>query len=168
VQLRFALVFAAVAAVLLSIYAFPYSERGAVTRAFDAYLSGYAHMAGALLSLFDRHVSVTGTMINGRYALRIVKTCDAMEVNLLFVAAIVAFPAPWKRKLIALASGIGILAAVNLTRICSLYFVGLYAPSAFEAIHLEVWPLILVAVAVTMFVGWARWTSTPPATQPAA
>ena len=66
VQLRFALVFAAVAGVLLSIYGFPYAEGGAVARVFEAYLSAYAHVAGALLSLFDRSVSVSGTLINGR------------------------------------------------------------------------------------------------------
>ena len=63
-----------------------------------------------------------------------------METNLLFVSAIVALPAPWRRKFVALGAGVAILAAVNLTRICSLYYVGLYAPAAFDAIHLEVWP----------------------------
>ena len=91
-----------------------------------------------------------------------------METNLLFVAAVVALPGTWRRKLVAVGAGVAALAAVNLARICSLYFVGLYAPSAFDAIHLEVWPLILVAVAVVMFVAWARWTTSPPAAQRAA
>ena len=91
-----------------------------------------------------------------------------METNLLFVSAIVALPAPWRRKLVALGAGVAILAAVNLTRICSLYYVGLYAPAAFDAIHLEVWPLILVALAVATFVAWARWTTSPPAVHAAA
>lgn len=66
-------------------------------RLFDGYLAGYARAAGALLSLFDPAVRVSGPEIHGRYPLVIVRDCDAMEVNILFVSAVLAFPAGWAR-----------------------------------------------------------------------
>jgi hypothetical protein len=47
----------------------------------------------------------------------------------------------------------------NIARICSLYFIGIYRPKLFELWHIEVWPLILIAVAVTAFLLWTVWAN---------
>jgi exosortase/archaeosortase family protein len=120
-------------------------------------------MAGRLLAIVDSSVHVSQDVIGGRYALRMVKTCDAMEANLLFVAAVVAFPAPWPRKVAAAIAGVGALIAVNVVRICSLYFVGVHLPTAFEIVHLELWPLAMVAIAAGLFLICARWMTVRPA-----
>jgi exosortase/archaeosortase family protein len=118
--------------------------------------------------LFDPRVVVQGNVVTGRYALSIVKTCDAMEANLLFLAAVLAFPAApapvkrrWPRKLLAALAGIAAISALNVARICSLYAVGIYYPSAFELFHIEVWPLLLIGAAAALFAVAARWLSRP-------
>ena len=161
-RLRFALIFGATALVLFSLYGFPYAEEGSVQRWFDGYLRAYAHLAGAALRIFDHHVAVSDNVITGRFSLSIVKTCDAMEANLLFLAAIAAFPAPWWRKVIAGGVGLVLLVVVNVFRICSLYFLGVYAPSVFEVAHIEVWPIIIILATVAEFVGWTFWMSGAP------
>jgi exosortase H (IPTLxxWG-CTERM-specific) len=143
-QLRFVLTFVAAAAVLFSLYSFPYAENGISETWFQGYLRAYARLAGSILSIFDGQVDVAGTVIGGRYWLRIVKTCDAMEANLLFLAAVFAFPARWSRKAVAALLGIVVLVGVNVIRICSLYFIGLYLPARFELFHAELWPLLLI------------------------
>jgi exosortase/archaeosortase family protein len=157
-RLRFAAVFAAVAGVALALYSFPYAAHGIREGAFTWYLAAYARAAGAVIRLTDPTVRVTGVEITGRTSLTIAKNCDAMDVNLLLVAAMVAFPAPWRRRLAGIAAGGGLVSAVNVLRIVTLYHLNVHAPRAFEVVHGEAWPLLMVALAVTVFAIWTRWT----------
>jgi len=90
--------------------------------------------------------------------LTVAKNCDAMDVNLLLAAAMIAFPAPWKRRLVGIVAGVGLLSVVNLLRIVALYQINVHAPRAFEFIHAEVFPLVMVALAVGAFGVWSRWS----------
>jgi exosortase/archaeosortase family protein len=161
-RLRFALIFAAVSGVLLAFYSFPYAAHGVREDLFNAYLSGYAWIAGGVLRLTDPSVHVAGTELVGRTSLVVAKNCDAMDVNILFLAAIVAFPAPWSRRAIGAAAGLGLLVVANVIRIVSLYHVAAASPRAFEFVHGEAWPLAMVALAVTAFLVWARWSARSP------
>ena len=156
-RIRFAAVFALVGGGLLAAYSFPYAQHGVREDWFARYLAVYARLAGGVLRLFDGGVRVVGNDIVGRTSLTVAKNCDAMDVSLLFAAAVVAFPARWSRRLVGLCVGVAALTAVNVLRIASLYFVDLRWPSAFETIHAEVWPLALVAFAAAAFLVWSRW-----------
>ncbi len=156
-RLRFAAVFALVGGGLLTLYSFPYAQHGLREDWFHGYLRAYARLAGLVLHVFDPAVRVVGTDIVGRTSLTVAKNCDAMDVTLLFAGAIVAFPAPWARRLAGIAAGFAALTIINVLRIASLYFVILRWPSAFETVHAEVWPLAIVALAATAFLLWSRW-----------
>ena len=156
-RLRFALIFAATGGALLTLYSFPYAEHGVREDWFARYLALYARLAGLVLRVFDSGVRVVGNDIVGRVSLTVAKNCDAMDVTLLFAAAVVAFPAPWRRRLVGIAAGVAALTVVNVLRIASLYFVDLRWPSAFETIHAEVWPLAIVVLAASAFLAWSRW-----------
>ncbi|HVZ74967.1 MAG TPA: archaeosortase/exosortase family protein [Polyangia bacterium] len=161
-RLRFAAIFVVVGGVLMALYSFPYAGHGIREDGFVAFLSFYARLTGAVLRLFDGGVHVVGTDIVGRTTLTVAKNCDAMDINILFAAAVVASPAPWRRRALGLLVGLPALVVVNVVRIATLYFVELRAPRAFEVVHAEVWPLALVAIAVAAFLSWSRWA------QPAA
>jgi exosortase/archaeosortase family protein len=161
--IRFCLTFLAVAGALSLLYAFPYAKNGAVERAFDQYLAAYARAAGALLSLFDSEVRVVGDRILGRYPLQIVKDCDAMDAKILLASAIAAFPARTRDRVIGVIACVFGIFVANLTRIASLYFVGIHAPDSFEFAHRELFPLLLVALAAVLFLGWVRWVRREPA-----
>jgi exosortase H (IPTLxxWG-CTERM-specific) len=158
-QRRFALRFIAFGLPLFALYTFPYEENGMSEAWFTRYLSGYARVAGGALSLIEPGIHVSGQDILGRYGLRIIKSCDAMEAVILFMAAVLAFPAAWRTRLIGVALGTLAIVTVNVIRICSLYYVGVYRQAQFEFYHLEVWPLILVASAGLAFVAWSRWAT---------
>jgi exosortase/archaeosortase family protein len=141
--------------VLFVVYCFPYGEHGLSETWFHSYLAGYARMAGGLISLIDPTAQVLGTEIHGRYAVKIVKSCDAMETNILFSAAVLAFPSTWQRRIVALLLGLALLGSINLLRIFSLYVVGLIRPGAVEVLHLDIWPMVMVAAATLAFLGAA-------------
>jgi exosortase/archaeosortase family protein len=153
----FVLRFVLIAAVLLLFYAYPYPAGTFMSTLFERFLSGYAQTAGALLRQIDPTVHVVRNRIEGRFPLAIVRDCDAMQVNILFVSAVAAFPAgPW-RRCAGVAIGLGLLVVANLSRIVSLYFIGVASPDSFELAHREVWPLVLIAIAVGIFLAWTRW-----------
>lgn len=156
-RVRFAVGFVVLAGILFTIYTLPTDQGGISESVFSSYLGWYARMTGHVLALFDPAVSVHGQDVVGRYNLRIVRNCDAMEANILFASAVLAFPGSWRKRLVGVLLGIPLLVAVNVLRICSLYYVGIHWPSAFEVFHLEVWPLILIASGVAAFLIWATW-----------
>jgi len=160
--LRFVASFALTSGALFCVYfvvAFPYS--GLPYLGYTAYLRFYALAAGTVLHAFDPAVSVSGDVINGRASLSIVRGCDASEVLVLLSAAVLAAGVyPWRLRVLGVLAGAAAVTMANIVRICSLYCVSVYFPSAFEACHLEIWPLGLIVLAVVFFVAWARWAST--------
>jgi exosortase/archaeosortase family protein len=155
---RFVVVFALLAGTGLALYFFPYEQVGLRSEGFfDAYLSCYARVTGTVLRAVDPAVGVTGSTITGRFAMRIVRSCDAMEANILFVSAALAFPAAALRKAQAVVVGLAALVGCNVARLCCLYFVGVYAPARFDFAHYEAWPLAMVAFATVDFFLCARW-----------
>ena len=160
-SLKFVSVFALTSAVLLAIYYFPYVE-GTVMRAWiSCYLHAYAAVAGTVLHWFDASVHVDGQDIVGRYSLRIVRTCDAMDVKILFVSAVMAWPAPWRRKAVAAIVGATMLFIVNVARICALYYVGICVPAFFKMAHHELLPALVLVVAVGAFILFTAWAQLP-------
>jgi exosortase H (IPTLxxWG-CTERM-specific) len=156
---RFVLAFTLVAGSLLAFYYLPRTADDAVERWTSAYLRIYTRMASWPIGIFDPNVSAHGNLLAGRFSMQIVKSCDAMEANILFAAAVIAFPSPWRRKVIALVAGLVALVGVNLLRLFVLYWVGVFAPSAFDFLHLDVWPLLMIVSAMIDFVFCVRWTS---------
>lgn len=154
---RFAVTYVVLAAVLFSIYGFPFELFGARSDWLTPYLAAYARLAGGVLHCFDPSVVVSGTRIDGRFSLQIVRNCDAIEINILFACAVLAFPSPLARKLLVLAGGLAALVAANVLRICLLYFIGASAPAWFRVAHEELLPLVLVIAATCLFLTGARY-----------
>lgn len=150
-QGRFVLKFLGIASVLLLLYCFPYKENGLSERGFDWFLASYARLAKVAIGLFDPSAVLLGNEIHGRFAVRIIKGCDAMEAKILFVSAVLAFPGAWSRKLLVALGGLGLLTLVNVARIATLYVAGTLKPSLVEPLHFETWPFIMVTVAGLLF-----------------
>ena len=159
----FLLRFTTIGGAAFGLYAFPFELFGVKQDWLSFYLAAYARLAGALLKLFEGDVVVNGNTIQGRFPLQIVRTCDAAEISILFATAVLAFPAPWRSKLVALLVGLPCLVAANLLRICTLYFIGTIRPNWFKVSHEEVWPLVLVAFAAFAFARAARFMTRPQA-----
>ena len=149
---RYLLVAIVVAIPLLAVYFYPYAEGGTWMAGIRSYLAAYTKAVGAVVSLFDPQIVVGGTTIRGpRFSMQIVKTCDAMEVNILLVAALAAFPMPLVRKPLVMLASFALIASVNLGRLCMLYWVGVHVPAWFDRIHQTLAPLLMVAAALAIF-----------------
>jgi exosortase/archaeosortase family protein len=150
--LRYPLVVAAIAAPLFALYAYPYADTSAMVASMQSYLAAYAKMVGAVISLFDPNITVNGNRIVGKiFSMSIVKTCDAMEVNILLAAALAGFPMPLRRRLVAVLAACVALVALNVLRLCVLYWLGVHTPAWFERAHQVLAPFAMVACALAIF-----------------
>lgn len=144
---------------LYAVYHYPYPPGSAPERMFGMVLGTYASATGAILNLLGPEVTVHGQSVSNGFDMRVVKSCDAMEAKCLFVAAVLAFPAPWLRRVIGVVAGLAALIGMNLVRLCSLYFIGLHWPSWFDVAHEEVWQFVTIAFAAGIWVLWAVWVT---------
>jgi len=157
---RFVLAFTVIAACLLSVYYFPRASESTIERWTAEYLRMYTRMVRVPIAMFDPSVSAHGNTVSGRFSMQIVKSCDAMETNILFSAAVLAVSAPWWRKMVALVVGLCALVAFNLIRLFALYWVGVFVYSAFAFLHYDLWPLLMIVFAAFDFVVCLRWMGT--------
>src|SRR5262245_42749154 len=114
-----------------------------------------ARLSGAIIRLANPDVAVNGSIIQGKgFGINIYYGCDAEDVIMLFVAAVIAFPAAWRAKLVGVLAGTALIVVFNLVRIVSLFYIGVWAPSVFDTAHFVVWQVTGVVFATTLYVLW--------------
>ena len=81
--------------------------------------------------------------------------CSGVDVLALCLAAILACPVPWRSRLAGTAGALAFVLGLNTVRIATL---GLAAasPALFRALHLQVWPAILVCATAGYVFAWMR------------
>ena len=125
--------------------------------------------SGAGLDLIGQDVTRQGTMLRSpRFAVNIKNGCNGIEAMVILLAAIVAFPAPWRSRLIGLGIGIAGIQLVNLVRVMALFLTGAYLPRFFDSSHTVVWQTVVIASAVVLWLFWARRYAAAPAAAAAA
>lgn len=132
------------------------------------FTAGIARAAGAVLNLLGEGVDVAGTQMRSpRFAVNIENGCNGLETALLFGSAVLAFPAPWKRRLAGLGLGFLSIQAINLVRVVSLFWIGAHRPALFSASHTVLWQSAVVLCGVLLFLLWASHEQRRPAEVPA-
>lgn len=116
-----------------------------------------ARVSGAALNLLGQHVTMRDTVIQGpRFAVNIRNGCNGIEAMLIFLSAVLAFPAPWRWRLTGLVLGSVAIQLVNLVRVVSLYLTGAYFPRIFDASHTVIWQSVVILFGVLLWVLWAN------------
>ncbi len=123
----------------------------------NPYTTFVAHESKAALNLFGEHATVTGQVLSSpRYSVAIFNGCNGLEAILIFVAGIVAFPAPWQRKVLGALVGFVAIQAFNVIRVVSLFYIGIYRPAWFQISHALVWQSLVIVFGVVLWLVWVR------------
>jgi len=135
----------------------------------EPFTAGIARTSGVALNLLGQHVTMAGTAIHSpRFSVNIRNGCNGVEAMLIFLAAVLAFPASWKSRLTGLALGILAIQVVNLVRVVALFLTGVYFPKIFDASHTVIWQTIVILFGVLLWIFWANRFAVPAApTEPA-
>jgi exosortase family protein XrtM len=108
------------------------------------------------------HVTLAGRtlMAPGGANLRVTRGCEGIEMFLLLIAAIVAFPASLRRRFQGLFEGSLLAYALTIARLMTLHYVLRYAPQAWEALHGLILPLAPIALLSLYFLHWMNAPAT--------
>jgi exosortase H (IPTLxxWG-CTERM-specific) len=113
-----------------------------------------------LVGLFDPHAIAYGKILqstsNG-FAISIERGCNGVEAVIILVSAMLAFPAPWKHKLVGIGIGFAAIQLLNLVRIISLFYLGQWNRTWFDWFHLYLWQALIVLDALVVFLVWLRY-----------
>jgi len=121
-----------------------------------------AKVSGWTLDLIGQDVVMRGTEIHSpRFAVDIQNGCNGLETVLIFVSAVLAFPASWKARGIGLGLGLIAIQAVNLLRVVALFLTGAYFPKFFDSSHTVVWQSIVILFGVLLWMFWANKFAVP-------
>ncbi len=127
-----------------------------------------AWVSAALVRSIDPDVLSQGKILHDQgsgFAVSIEAGCNGVEASIILVAALLAFPAPWKHRLLGLAAGLLAIHGLNLARIVSLFYLGQWNQTAFEWAHLYLWQALIMLDALMVFLVWLR--TLPPPRPPA-
>jgi exosortase H (IPTLxxWG-CTERM-specific) len=155
-MLRFATVFVILLVGMLWVEIQPAVQTGFVMP-FTALL---ADISAALVQVVDPNVIAYNNIIQNRYTgfgVAILPGCNAVEACIILVAGIIAFPAPWRLRLVGVGLGVFAVQLLNLVRIISLFYIGQWNTTAFEIAHTYLWQVLIMLDVLVIWLMWIRF-----------
>ena len=95
---------------------------------------------------------------NVQFRFSVVPDCGALPSMSIFVAAMVAFPAAWRKKVVGILLGLPALYVVNVIRLVCLGIIGAYTDGGpvFDFAHHYVWQGIYIVFVVAIWMLWVE------------
>ncbi|MEO8276167.1 MAG: exosortase H [Thermoanaerobaculia bacterium] len=135
----------------------------------EPFTAAIARAGGFALNLLGQQTTMNGTIIrSSKFAVNIRNGCNGVEAMLIYFAAVLAFPASWKSRLLGVGGGFVAIQLVNLIRVVALFLTGVYLPKLFDSSHTVVWQTIVILAGVLLWILWANRYAAAPASSPDA
>jgi exosortase H (IPTLxxWG-CTERM-specific) len=155
---RFALVFALALSALFAVELTAPVQRAAV----QPWTQGLARASAGLITLVDDNVVASGRVLrstaNG-FAVSIEAGCNGIEAALILIAAMLAYPAPWRHRFVGMVAGLAAVQALNIVRVITLFYLGQSSMKLFEWAHLYLWQALIM---LDVLIVWLIWIRTIP------
>lgn len=118
-----------------------------------------AKISAGLVSVFDPGViSYDKVLMHGSSGIgvSIEAGCNGVEACIILAAAMLAYPAGWKIRLIGIAAGFAAIQAVNILRVITLFYLAAWNQAAFEFAHLYLWQALIMLDVLVVWLIWVR------------
>jgi exosortase H (IPTLxxWG-CTERM-specific) len=152
---RFLVLFVAILITLFAVELTPPVQDAVVVPWTEA----LARISVGLITLFDSQVVAYGKgVLSTRtgFAISIEAGCNGIEAAIVLIAAMLAFPAPWKHRVAGILAGLAAVQALNIVRVVSLFYLGQWSASAFEWAHLYAWQALIMLDVLIVWLVWMR------------
>ena len=150
--------------VILSVGFFILALRPVNDRLVNPYTTFVAHESKVALNLFGEGATVREQVLSSpRFSVVIYNGCNGLEAILIFASGVLAFPAPWRKKVVGLLLGFLAIQVANIVRVVSLFYVGIFKPAWFSAAHVFVWQSIIIVLGVVLWLLWVNRYALAPA-----
>ena len=159
--LRFCVLFL----ILILVFSFLLSLEPIKHYFYDPFTFFIASQAAWILNTLGLNVYASDIIISGEgFSVKILANCNAIFEIMLFLSAVIAFPALLKEKLIGGAVGTIFIYILNLIRVVGLFLIGVYAPQFFEETHIYVSQSIFIVMVAMFWLFWVgKWVRSVPA-----
>jgi len=125
------------------------------------YTKGVVHITAEILNALHIPSSCSGTIIHlPAISLDVRFGCNGLEAVMIYAVAVLAFPAPWRKKMAGIVLGFLVIQVINILRIVGLAYAGVYCQSIFHYIHIYVAQGIMIAIALGTFFIYLAFTKT--------
>lgn len=124
----------------------------------ESFTSLTARLVGACYSLGGSKMSVSGSSIMGPgISISVIEECTGAYEMIIFAAAVLAFPANWRKKIWGILFGLPLLFAINIVRMDILALVQAHgSPSLFDFMHVYFWQATLILMILGVFILWIK------------
>jgi exosortase H (IPTLxxWG-CTERM-specific) len=113
----------------------------------------------SLVTLFDANALSQGKVLFNPvtgFGISIEPGCNGVEACIVLLAAMIAFPAPWRHRLIGLAIGFVAVQGLNVIRVISLFYLGQWSTRAFNFAHEYLWQGLIMLDVLVVWLLWVR------------
>ncbi len=123
-----------------------------------------AKTCSSLVTLFDVSAAAQGKVLYNSvtgFGVSIEPGCNGVEAMIVLVSAMLAFPAPWKHRLIGLGVGFVAIQGLNIVRVISLFYLGQWNTRGFEFAHEFLWQGLIMLDVLVVWLIWVRANPQP-------
>ncbi len=114
----------------------------------------------ALINFFGEVKAVSGSIIQLKdLSLDIQFGCNGLEAFMIYIAAVLSFPASLLNKSSGIIIGFIVLQIINIIRIAGLGLVGIYLKDYFHYFHVYVAQGMMIVVSFVIFLLWLQYVS---------
>jgi exosortase/archaeosortase family protein len=125
----------------------------------DLFCMWLAKVTASVLHLLDEAVMRNEAIVYRKtygYSFEVTKQCSGLTMLVVFLSAIIAFPATAINKLKGLVFAIVFNVSLNLFRLMTLLYLKVFlSPAQFDVAHEQLWLLLLALLTVVAFAVWA-------------
>lgn len=121
-----------------------------------------ASVSAFIVRLFDANALSYGKVLQDMRSgsgISIEAGCNGVEACIVLIAAILAYPAPWRSKIPGLLIGALAIQGLNVVRVISLFYLVQWSQPAFEFAHLYLWQALIMLDVLVVWLLWLRWVT---------
>ena len=129
-----------------------------------------AHLCAVTMKLWDSQVLATGKVLMNPatgFGVSVEPGCNGVEACIVLIAAMLAFPASWRHKLVGLGLGFVAVQLLNMVRVISLYYLGQWNMDWFRFAHEYLWQGLIMLDVLVVFLVWINRLPKAPSSLPA-
>jgi exosortase H (IPTLxxWG-CTERM-specific) len=162
-SVRQIILFCVLFAVYLTALFYVLQNRFVILGFIEPHTAVIARISDRIFNLLGTRTVAAGTIVRAQsFAIDIRNNCNGVFVSAIYLAAVLAYPASWKSRGWGIIMGIPIIYLINLARVVTLFYVGIYFPRFFDKTHVLIWQSLVIFFALLVWIFWVeRFTGAP-------
>ncbi len=116
-----------------------------------------AFLTASILNLLGIGAHLSSRVISmDNLSIEVIAECTGLFEILIFLAAMIAYPANYKKKLLGALYGFPLLYGINIVRMVFISAIANYYPKSFEFLHLYFWQITMILIILSVWVWWIQ------------